>query len=224
MKFIVPYGIMALLIAIVPLTIGLSQIGTSSGPPASSQPASQPALSDALDPVAKLLSVGIVGSKHDFTDNGKIERDLCLPCHTMHLTATQAPLLVRRPATSEPLRPYQTRGIELDSASLLCLSCHDGTAAPDVFAGSHATTWSDSAGREFGARPRLTGHPVGVRYPVGLRGYESPEYVTGIAGLKLPAGRIQCTSCHDPHNANRHSGLLIVGNERSRLCLSCHRL
>ena len=121
------------------------------------------------DDIAARLSIGIVGSKHDFSDEGRVPRDLCTACHTMHLTATQAPLLIKRPNTTEPLKPWQTDGIVLDAASLLCLSCHDGIAAPDVFAAAHATTWADQAGSPFPAKRRLTGHPVGVKYPVGQR-------------------------------------------------------
>jgi predicted CXXCH cytochrome family protein len=165
-----------------------------------------------------------VGSKHDFTGGGRVDRDLCLPCHTMHLSATQAPLRVQRPNTREPLRPWQTRGIELDAASLLCLSCHDGIAARDVFAGTHGANWADNRASPLAARPRLTGHPVGIPYPTARRDYEPAEYVGGAAGLKLPDGRIQCTTCHDPHNTHQHAGMLRIRNDGSRLCLSCHRL
>jgi predicted CXXCH cytochrome family protein len=40
----------------------------------------------------------------------------------------------------------------------------------------------------------------------------------------LPGGRIQCVTCHDPHNSGRHEGMLVKSNRRSRLCLSCHRI
>ncbi|MCC6360616.1 MAG: cytochrome c3 family protein [Phycisphaerales bacterium] len=205
------------------LALGLAPQATQ---PAATQPASRPstrpATAPAAEDVAERLSLGIVGSKHDFTGGGRVARDLCLPCHTMHLTATQAPLVVQRPTTSQPIRLYQTPGMDLDASSLLCLSCHDGIAAKDVFTQAHAGSWDALSGRRGG--PRLTGHPVGVKYPVGEDGYESPEYVSATAGLKLPDGRIQCTTCHDPHNTGRHPGMLVIGNERSRLCLSCHRL
>lgn len=168
---------------------------------------------------------GLVGSKHDFSQNGAVARDLCLPCHTPHITNAEAPLLVRKPAASQPTRSYRTPAGELNEASLVCLSCHDGTVAPDVFAGSHAATWSDaSAGGVIAGRPRLTSHAVGIEYPTGRRDYRSAEEVTGNGALKLPGGKIQCTTCHDPHNTQRHAGMLVISNERSRLCLTCHKL
>ena len=42
--------------------------------------------------------------------------------------------------------------------------------------------------------------------------------------VKLPDGRIQCISCHDPHNTGRHAGMLVKSDHRSNLCLTCHRL
>jgi predicted CXXCH cytochrome family protein len=48
--------------------------------------------------------------------------------------------------------------------------------------------------------------------------------VTADGRIKLPDGRIQCTTCHDPHNTQRHAGMLVISNDRSRLCLACHRL
>ncbi len=170
-------------------------------------------------------SGGLLGSKHDFSQNGAFARDLCLPCHTPHITNAEAPLLVRKPAASQPTRSYRTPAGELSEASLVCLSCHDGTVAADVFAGSHAATWSDaSAGGVIAGRPRLTSHPVGITYPAGRNDYRSAEEVTGNGGLKLPDGKIQCTTCHDPHNTQRHAGMLVISNERSRMCLTCHRL
>ena len=168
---------------------------------------------------------GIVGTKHDFSDGGRVPRDLCLPCHTQHITAAQAPLLVGKQAGAKSIASYNTQAGHLDAASLVCLSCHDGTVARDVWAGAHAMSWDDlSVGGLAPGRTRLTNHPVGVRYPDGERSYQSAASVTSDGRMKLPDGRIQCTTCHDPHNTNRHPGMLVISNDRSRLCLTCHRL
>jgi predicted CXXCH cytochrome family protein len=174
-----------------------------------------------LDPLAR----GIAGSKHDFSDGGRVPRDLCLPCHTPHISAAQAPLLVKRPAATTPTRAYGTPAGELNEASLVCLSCHDGTVARDVYAGTHAMSWSElSAAGLAPGQARLTNHPVGIRYPVGNPKYHSAEAVAAGERIHLPDGRIQCTTCHDPHNTQRHAGMLVISNDRSRLCLACHRL
>ncbi len=169
------------------------------------------------------LISGLIGSKHDFTQAGEVGRDLCLPCHTPHLVSPPAPRLDRRPTTTQPLRPYESPDVVLTGWSLLCLGCHDGVAAQDVYSSAHAVTVADQlANSRLGTRG-LRSHPVGVRYPPDAPGYHSRAAVES-TGLLLPDGRIQCTTCHDAHNTLAHTGLLRVSNERSRLCLTCHRL
>lgn len=182
-------------------------------------PASSPSGSEAP------MAGGIVGSAHDFTAGGTVPKDLCLPCHTPHITAAQAPLLVSRDAGRLSQPSYRTRAGALNAASLVCLSCHDGSVARDVYAGLHAMSRSDlAAARLEPGRTRLTNHPVGIEYPTLDPKYNSPEQVAQLGRLRLPEGRIQCTTCHDPHNTQRHAGMLVISNERSRLCLACHRI
>lgn len=173
-------------------------------------------------PRPAVFSAGLIGSKHDFTDAGRLPRDLCLPCHTPHLSP------IPNGPTSRPARPVPFVRLDdavLSESSLICLGCHDGVAAPGVLVGPHAMTWTqrDSAGLPPGGA-RLTSHPVGTRYPVGNPRYHSRAAVESAGRIKLPDGRIQCVSCHDPHNAGRHRGMLVESNERSRLCLACHRI
>jgi predicted CXXCH cytochrome family protein len=157
---------------------------------------------------------------------GQAGRDLCLPCHTPHLVAVQPPAFDRRAATTQPLRPYQGVGVELSGWSLLCLGCHDGVTAPDVYSSAHAITVADQlANSRLGVRG-LRSHPVGMRYPppgADTGAYEPPAAIEA-GGLLLPDERIQCTTCHDAHNTYRHPGMLRISNERSRLCLTCHRV
>ncbi len=169
------------------------------------------------------LAAGLVGSKHDFTESLAHPRDLCTPCHTPHLTGGRAPLWDRRPAAAAALASYQSTGAEFDGSSLLCLSCHDGVIATDVFTETHGTTWS--VGRAWPRGPgRRAGHPIGVKYPPAEPTYHSIAAVTADGRIKLPEGRVQCISCHDPHNTHRHPGMLVRSNRGSRLCLACHRL
>ncbi|MBI5864896.1 MAG: hypothetical protein HZB38_10385 [Planctomycetes bacterium] len=208
-----------------PLLIGIIawQAGVADTPAAKSAPTSRPAAADNAQ--IDSLGGGIISSKHDFSARGEDARGLCLPCHTPHITAGHAPLLVRQPAATQPVRSYGTTTMELNDASLVCMSCHDGTVAPDVFAGAHAATWSDASnGSVTAGRPRLTSHPVGIAYPTDQQKYRAESEVTQSGKIKLPDGRIQCVTCHDPHNTDRNAKLLRVSNERSRLCLSCHRI
>ncbi|TWT41663.1 Doubled CXXCH motif [Phycisphaerae bacterium RAS1] len=203
-----------------------SEPTSNSAPPpaaAPTPPASHP--SEALsDESVAAFSFGIVGTKHDFTQGGKIARDMCLPCHMPHISAAQVPLLERAAPTTQPLRPYQTIYGALDSSSLLCLSCHDGVVAPDVYAGPHAATWQETAAGARTAGRRSISHPIGVLYPNIARQYQPASAVTADGLIELPGGRVQCVSCHDPHNTRRHEKMLVKSNERSRLCLACHRL
>lgn len=193
--------------------------------PAATTPAatSPPTKTVAVDLAAReQLSSGLVGSKHDFTRKGESGRDLCLPCHTPHLVAARLPRLDRRPPTTQPLRPYQGVNMELTGWSLLCLGCHDGITAPDVYSSAHAIAITDQLANSRLGRVGLRSHPVGIEYPLAAEDYHSRAAVEA-GGLVLPAGRIQCTTCHDAHNTHRHGGMLRISNERSRMCLTCHR-
>jgi len=175
-----------------------------------------------LPPTATLVS-GLVGSKHDFRRLNAEVRDLCLPCHVPHLTVAPVPRLDRRPTTTQPLRPYARPDVELSGWSLLCLGCHDGVTASDVYTSSHAATVSGPLRRSTLGTRGLRSHPVGVQYPSARPDYHPAAAVTA-GGLPLPDGRIQCTTCHDPHNTRGYDGFLRISNQRSALCLACHRL
>ena len=189
----------------------------------SSAATSHPTFTATIDLAARehLLS-GLIGSKHDFTREGESGRDLCLPCHTPHLVTAPVPRLDRRTATTQPLRPYQSHDVELTGWSLLCLGCHDGVTAVDVYSSAHAITITDQLANSHLGTIGLRSHPVGIQYPLAAEGYHSRAAVEA-GGLVLPEGRIQCTTCHDAHNTHRYQGMLRISNERSRVCLTCHR-
>ena len=168
------------------------------------------------------LVSGLIGSKHDFTKVGG-GRDLCLPCHTPHHVNAPPPRLDQRPTTTTPLRPYMALGEELTGWSLLCLGCHDGSTATDVYTSPHAISAAGKLGDDWLGTRGLRSHPVGTRYPPAGEKYAAAPAVEA-SGLLLADGRIQCTTCHDAHNTNRHPHMLRISNEASRLCLTCHRI
>lgn len=167
---------------------------------------------------------GLLGSSHDFSQGGTQPADLCLSCHSPHITGLAGPLLDRRPATTQPVTQYFSGDVELDRASLLCLSCHDGVIAQDVFTSSHATSLAQQLGSSQLGSQSLSGHPIGVKLPLASRTYRSIAEIKADGRIHLPGGRVQCISCHDPHNTGRHPAMLVMSNNGSRLCLSCHRL
>jgi predicted CXXCH cytochrome family protein len=185
---------------------------------------SQPAAAEAAELAAREQMVsGLIGSRHDFTLDSESGHDLCLPCHAPHLVAAPLPRLDRQPTTTQPLQPYQGAGIELTGWSLLCLGCLDGVTAPSVYSSAHAVTVTDQLANSRLGTTELRGHPVGIKYPLAAEGYH-PLVAVEAGGLVLPDGRIQCTTCHDAHNTHRHGSMLRLSNERSRVCLTCHRL
>ena len=182
------------------------------------------------------LAMGLRGGPHDFTGQSHVteppfgtgEADLCLPCHQPHTEPAALSLRITRPRQTGR-HVAEEPEIRLSESSLLCLSCHDGIVASDIGAMHSVTSRLNGPGdldgpgiaRGSGA---LTTHPVGIRYPVGRQTYHPASLVSSRDGLPLPDQRIQCTTCHDPHNRGRHEGMLVRSNEGSRLCLSCHRL
>lgn len=100
-----------------------------------------------------------------------------------------------------------------DGTTKLCLSCHDGTIA------------SNDVGPDLS-----DDHPVSFEYNSTLavldKGLNDP--VTTLSGLGgtietdlLSSGKMQCTSCHNPHHTT-YPKHLVMDNENSELCFRCH--
>ncbi len=99
-----------------------------------------------------------------------------------------------------------------------CLTCHDGSVASDA-GHDRASTGLSFSGAGFGR----SGHPVSVEYRAGEP--DAPPLHTSMTldeRIRLFDDRVECASCHSVYA--RTPGLLVVSNERSRLCLSCHDL
>ena len=117
------------------------------------------------------------------------------------------------------------------SISHLCLSCHDGTVGPDALGDVTPAGHGELAGRW------RKGHPVQVQYdtrlvarrkglldPAGDADGDPNTVGDGFPFLPLQSGRIECSTCHDPHNlvSEDNPKLLIRPIQRSRLCRTCH--
>ena len=132
-------------------------------------------------------ATGFVGSKHDFSiDRGSNDMRICIYCHTPSgaQAASATPQWKKLPGGEvSRYRRYADMGtVVLDveeppvgSVSLSCLSCHDGTQAPDVAIETHAK----AQGRgilppDFVQNDELHGHPVHVDYASGAcRGHRA---------------------------------------------------
>jgi predicted CXXCH cytochrome family protein len=93
-----------------------------------------------------------------------------------------------------------------DGLSKLCLSCHNGVIAPDVFNLHHYVSLEYDVTKAELRDPELT--KIGVSGPI-------TEVLSG--------GKIQCSSCHDAHDEESIAGTKLLRAEKARLCMVCHR-
>jgi predicted CXXCH cytochrome family protein len=129
--------------------------------------------------------------------------------------------------------------------SNLCMSCHDGSVGVNQLGNpandtNHNPTMGsgvelDAAGRLAVGRPPNMGSSLGDDHPVnftydaalavadgGLVTPVSTAYVDAAQTVPLFGGKVQCASCHDPHD-NTNSPFLTKSNSGSQLCITCHR-
>jgi predicted CXXCH cytochrome family protein len=183
----------------------------------------------------------ITGSAHDFTTAGNswnTTGEMCIVCHTPHNadgTVADAPLW-NHEVTAQTYNLYS--GYDMDatvgqpaSSSKLCLSCHDGTVAIDNFGGTTTGT-TFITGAELLGTDLSNDHPISITYDALLAsadgGLFDPTTTTSGLGGTISAdmlaggNQVQCSSCHDVHNAANLSFLLVKTNLGSALCLTCH--
>lgn len=108
-----------------------------------------------------------------------------------------------------------------DGSSLACLGCHDGTIAlGDVF----SRTQSMSNGGGIKRTDLSDGHPISFLYDSTLlkENDELKNPVNLTQETKLDAAnKIQCTSCHNPHD-DTYGNFLVMDNSSAALCVTCH--
>jgi predicted CXXCH cytochrome family protein len=187
--------------------------------------------------------LSIVNSKHDFrvssgaTIRSTSSQDACIFCHTPHNASPGSYLWNHKlsntdfPAYTSSTMKAQVTPIEPQDSSKLCLSCHDGTIALgdtvndgliQFIQGSGYTLPQDSSSNIAGAQGFTDDHPFGFVPVLGSEIHipppSSPVHLDS-------AGKVQCTSCHDPHReyADPTVGkFLVASNEASAICLACH--
>ena len=183
---------------------------------------------------------GIASTKHNLsvTGTGNIkassEQEICIFCHTPHNASPQSPLW-NRASSGSVYTPYNSSTIfsspgQPTGASMLCLSCHDGTIAlgsvlsrtNDIVMNNGVTTMPQ--GRTLIGTDLSDDHPVSFDYTPGLASQRgelaNPDTLTGPVKVDK-SGQMQCTSCHDPHNDN-NGKFLVMQNTASALCQTCH--
>jgi predicted CXXCH cytochrome family protein len=185
----------------------------------------------------------ISGSKHDFRATGGGTpitgvTELCKTCHVPHKPLMNVPLWAHALSTIQynlyaTNADYQGPNAAAYTASptnlantkaRLCLSCHDGTVAVagTTYVGAGNIMW-DSGAAAAAASGLKGSHPIAVAYAT-VRTNQASDYadITGNADVKLDAGRVSCTSCHNVHNKTAIAKMLVKNNAGSALCTTCH--
>lgn len=186
----------------------------------------------------------IINSKHDFRTSSTAQirsatgQDACIFCHTPHNSAPGS-YLWNHTLSSRDFPVYNSTtlkstitAIQPQDVSKLCLSCHDGTIAlgdtvndgsiPFVQGADYALPAS-SPSNLAGDQTFANDHPFGFAPSI------SAEIITPPAqdAVKLDRnGKVQCTSCHDPHKEDNDPitrKFLVKPNQASALCLTCHQ-
>ena len=185
----------------------------------------------------------LLNSKHDFraTSHAVIRsvsgKDACVFCHTPHNSNpgtymwNQKLPTAQFPAYTSTTLVSSVAPIQPQDVSKLCLSCHDGTIALGdtvndglfQFVQGSAYTLPASSASNLGAHNGFTDD-----HPFGFVPAHTSEIkpLTGAGPVLLDgAGKVQCTSCHDPHQENLDpttGKFLVTRNAESALCLTCH--
>lgn len=190
--------------------------------------------------LATFSQAAITGSAHDFSSRPWSNGQICLPCHAPHngINVANAPLWNHQLSTatytmySSPTLDAEVAG-QPSGISKLCLSCHDGTVAVDAFGNSQGGSFFISAHSNMGT-DLSDDHPISFIYDSALAQvdgglYDPTVQASGVAGSSgtidqdmLFAGSMECSSCHEVHNANNFNNLLLKPNGGSGLCLTCH--
>ena len=178
----------------------------------------------------------ITGTAHDFSGAGwNATGEICVVCHTPHnAIATVEPLWNHELSSVTNYTPYSSSTLDAtvgqpDGSSKLCLSCHDGTVAVDNFGSTTSGTYKITGNRNLGT-DLSNDHPVSFTYDATLAtndgGLNDPTTTNSGLGSTididmLSSGKLQCSSCHNPHDDTNHH-FLVMSNAASALCLTCH--
>ena len=185
-------------------------------------------------------SASILDSRHNLSVSGPgtvkaaAEAEVCIFCHTPHGATQEAPLWNRYSAGTAYTRYTSSTAKatfgQPTGASKLCLSCHDGTVALGMVR-SRATQIPFSGGihnmppgRSNLGTDLSDDHPISFVYDGALAQangeLHSPATLAGPVRLD-DGGRVQCTTCHDPHD-DQFGKFLVRDNHEAALCTTCH--
>jgi hypothetical protein len=194
------------------------------------------------------FGAGVVGTKHDLSGTLTTGTQVCVFCHTPHSANGDAVLADKAPLWNQDLNDaandygsYTSDTFDATdiaavtratySSTLLCLSCHDGTVAPGSFynapnpepnaSSAIALTGNSSVGLTIS-----DDHPVNFTYATSIAAGDTGLVDPGPVAFLDSAGKLQCSSCHDPHDQattpDPNVDFMNDTLEGSALCLNCH--
>ncbi len=188
---------------------------------------------------------GVTRTRHNLSVSGPgavrstRETQVCAFCHVPHGGGT---LGSNRPASVARYIPYGTGPFRASSddarkgeagegtpsgGSRVCLSCHDGTVAIGQTMRGRIDVLGTGVGGQLKSKSAI-GTDLRSSHPISVGPRPSPKLRLPPVGdaVKLDKrGRVQCTSCHDPHRNDgdpERGKFLVKPSRSSELCLTCH--
>jgi len=173
--------------------------------------------------VASTASAAISNSRHDFVTNGYVSpvpTSTCVFCHVPHAASTAtAGLPLWNPSRTfiVPTALYGTNTTVDVKGTQTCLGCH--ATGTTLLMG---TTTPITDGTKLVGTDLSNDHPVGnaTILTLGAVGFQASVTLGGVA---LATGTaVQCSTCHDVHNANTQPGTKLLRSYTGDFCIACH--
>ncbi|MBI5639649.1 MAG: cytochrome c3 family protein [Nitrospirae bacterium] len=150
------------------------------------------------------------GEKTYFLRRPAPGRDFCISCHEAKLTNNSHIELIAY-AHMKGKYTVTDKSQPLDSLSMDCIGCHDGSVGKSVGYAVGKGVWNHQRGS----------HPVGVNYRESrMRKGELKPVEKLSKKIRLFSGNIGCGTCHDVYS--KIPMQLVMSNDGSRLCFACH--
>jgi len=194
--------------------------------------------------LAEAQQATISHTGHDLSNGSQTGPDVCLYCHMPHMANPSLGLwshqvsgaqyqLYDKTVSTTYSQGAPAISTSVASPSRLCLSCHDGTVGLGAMNFSSAplpTSKALSPADDLGTDLRSS-HPMAFDQwnpdnTLLQVLFSSNPRATANSKVQLWNGRIECTTCHEPHTPNldpqRSLMFLSVNNANGMLCLACH--
>ena len=187
----------------------------------------------------------VVNTRHNLSTSGPgaiksgTVTQICVFCHTPHAAMPDAPLWNHTLSSGQTYTPYGSSTMDATTApdqptgtSTLCLACHDGTVALGALANPPTGETLDAiltspmgAGERGNLSTDLSDdHPISFVYDSTLMLNDGELVDPTTIGLPLDgasSNRVECTTCHDPHEAT-NAPFLRVSSLNGAICTTCH--